>query len=312
MVLWAVAATLIVIILVLIFYAYRRQVKKICRQLTFQKDHRTNMRLTASLPFPELNNLIDGINEIIDLSHEVERTAQRNEIGLKETVTNLSHDIRTPLTSMDGYFQLLLQSESEQERLHYIDVIQSRISVLKEMLEELFTYAKLQNEAYTLELESVDFGKCVRDTVFSFYDELQNKGIAPEISFCEEPLPIAGNEEALHRTIQNIIKNALEHGDTLLSLSLNREKSEAVFCCSNDVQNPDEIDASKVFTQFYKADSARTHSSTGLGLFIAKGLVERMNGRIIASLQDNIFTIEVKFALQHSWFQQEEKAVSLF
>lgn len=297
MVLWAVAAILIVIILIMIFFAYRRQVRKICRQLAFQKDHRTNMRLTASLPFSELNDLIDGINEIIDLSHEIELTAQRNEIGLKEMITNLSHDIRTPLTSMDGYFQLLLQSESEQDRLHYINVIQSRISVLKEMLEELFTYAKLQNEAYTLELESLDFGKCVRDTVFSFYDELQNKGIVPEISFCEDPLPVVGNEEALHRTIQNIIKNALEHGNTSISLGLTCEKSEVIFCCSNDVQNPDEIDVSKVFTQFYKTDSARTHSSTGLGLFISKGLVERMNGKIIASLQNNIFTVEIRFTL---------------
>ena len=297
MVLWAVSATLIVIILILIFCAYRKQIKKICRQLAFQKDHRTNMRLTASLPFSELNDLIDGINDIIDLSHEVERTAQKNEIGLKETITNLSHDIRTPLTSMDGYFQLLQQSESEQERLHYIDVIQSRISVLKEMLEELFTYTKLRNEAYTLELESLDFGKCVRDTVFSFYDELQNKGIVPEISFYEEALPITGNEEALHRTIQNIIKNALEHSNTSISLGLTREKSEVVFYCSNDVQNPNGIDTSKVFTQFYKADSARTHSSTGLGLYISKGLAERMNGKIIASLQDNIFTIEIRFTL---------------
>lgn len=300
MVLWAVAATLLVIILILMFYTYRRQVRRICRQLTFQKDHRTNMRLTASLPFSELNDLIDNINEIIDLSHEIERTAQRNETGLKETITNLSHDIRTPLTSMDGYFQLLQQSRSEQDRLHYINVIQSRISVLKEMLEELFTYTKLQNEAYTLELEPLDFGKCVRDTVFSFYDELQNRGILPEISFYEGPLPVIGNEEAIHRTIQNIIKNALEHGNTSISLGLSCEKPEVVFCCSNDVQNPDEIDTSKVFTQFYKSDSARSHSSTGLGLFISKGLVERMNGRITASLQDNVFKIEIRFTLLQS------------
>ncbi len=300
MVLWVIAATITVIILILIICDYRRQVKKICRHLAFLKDHRTNMRLSASLPFSELNDLIDGVNEIIDLSHKIEFSAQRNEIGLKETITNLSHDIRTPLTSMDGYFQLLQQCASEQERLHYIAVIQSRISVLKEILEELFTYAKLQNEAYTLELESLDFGKCVRDTVFSFYDEFQNKGIVPKISFCEVQLPIIGNEEALHRTIQNIIKNALEHGDSSIFLGLTCKKSEVVFCCSNNVQNPDKIDPLKVFTQFYKADSARTHNSTGLGLFIAKGLVERMNGWIIASLQGSIFKVEIGFPLRNN------------
>lgn len=300
MLLWAVIATTAVFILTVILCTYRRQVRKICRQLAFKNDHRTNMRLTASLPFPELNYLIDGINEIIDLSHEIELTSLKNENDLKETITNLSHDIRTPLTSMDGYFQLLAQCETEQERLHYTDIIRRRITVLTEMLEELFTYAKLQNGAYTLELYPLDFGKCVRDTVFSFYDEFQGKNIVPRIAFCEEMMPMIGNEEALHRTIQNIIKNAAEHGNNSISFGLTSEKSEAVFRCLNDVRTPDEIDTSKVFNQFYKADSARTHTSTGLGLYIAKGLVERMNGRIIASLRENIFEVEIRFPLLHS------------
>ena len=297
MFLWALIATIAVFILTIMLCAYRRQIKKICRQLAFFKAHKTNSRLAASLPFSELNELIDRVNEIIDLSREIERAAQKNEVDLKETITNLSHDIRTPLTSMDGYFQLMTQSKTEQERLHYINVIQSRISVLKEMIEELFTYAKIQNEAYTLELSPLDFGKCVRDTVFSFYDEFQNEGIVPQISFCEKPISVIGNEEAMHRTIQNIVKNAMEHGKMAISLELSCDDLEAVFRCSNEVRNPDEIDASKVFAQFYKADSARTHNSTGLGLFIAKGLVERMNGEIIAFLQDNIFTVEIKFPL---------------
>lgn len=298
MVLWTIAATVMVVVLILLFNSYRRQVKKTCRQLEFRNINKTNLRLTSALPFSELNELIDRINDLIDLSQDVERTSQKSKTDLKEAITSLSHDIRTPLTSMDGYLQLLSQSQSEVERNHYLAVIQSRISVLKEMLEKLFTYTKLQSEAYTLELEPLDFGKCVRDTVFSFYDEFQNKEIVPEISFCEGPLQIIGNDEALHRAIQNLIKNALEHGNTSIFLGLTCEKSEVVFCCSNDVQNPDEIDISKVFTQFYKADSARTHSSTGLGLFIAKGLIDRMNGRIIANLQNSFFTIEIRFCIQ--------------
>lgn len=298
MVLWTIAATAMVVVLILLLISYRRQVKKTCRQLEFHNSHKTNLRLTSSLPFSELNELIDCINNLIDLSQDVERTSQKSEADLKEAITSLAHDIRTPLTSMDGYLQLLSQSQSEDERNHYLAVIQSRISVLKEMLEKLFTYTKLQSEAYTLELKPLDFGKCVRDTVFTFYDEFQNKEIIPEISFCEKPLQIMGNEEALHRAIQNLIKNALEHGNTSISLGLTCEKSEVVFCCSNDVQNPNEIDISKVFTQFYKADSARTHSSTGLGLFIAKGLVERMNGKIIADLQNSLFMVEIRFCLQ--------------
>ena len=268
-----------------------------CRQLAFLKEHQTNLRLTSDLPLKELNELVDGINDILDLSREIRKSAQQSEDSLKETITNLSHDIRTPLTSMDGYFQLLVQSDSEEERQHYIAVIQNRITSLKDMLEELFTYTKLQNESYELAVESLDFGKCVFDTVFSFYDEFQKKDIEPKIDFCEGHLFIAGNHEAIRRALQNIIKNALEHGQKKIVFELQQNNDQVIFRCLNDVENPDEIDMAQVFSRFYKADSARSNTSTGLGLSIAKGLIEKMGGTIQADLNANIFAIEIGFLI---------------
>ena len=295
MVIWASAATAAAVILIVILILYRRQVRKTGRQLEFLKDRRTNLRLTSDLPLKEFNELIDGINEVIDQSREVRESAQHNEMQLKETITNLSHDIRTPLTSLDGYFQLLQQSDSEEERRKYVGIIQSRISSLKEMLEELFTYTRLQDADYELETERIDFGKCAYDTVFSFYDEFQNRGIEPQVDFCGGHLFVRGNEEAVRRALQNLIRNALVHGHTGISLELFEENGKAVFRCSNDVAHPEEIDIERVFSRFYKADSARTHTSTGLGLSIAKGLVERTDGEIRAELEGECFVVEILF-----------------
>ena len=297
-VLACIIATVVAAITILILIVYRRQVKMTCRQLAFLKEHQTNLRLTSDLPLKELNELVDGINDILDLSREIRKSAQQSEDSLKETITNLSHDIRTPLTSMDGYFQLLVQSDSEEERQHYIAVIQNRITSLKDMLEELFTYTKLQNESYELAVESLDFGKCVFDTVFSFYDEFQKKDIEPKIDFCEGHLFIAGNHEAIRRALQNIIKNALEHGQKKIVFELQQNNDQVIFRCLNDVENPDEIDMAQVFSRFYKADSARSNTSTGLGLSIAKGLIEKMGGTIQADLNANIFAIEIGFLIQ--------------
>ena len=232
---------------------------------------------------------------MIDQSREVRESAQHNEMQLKETITNLSHDIRTPLTSLDGYFQLLQQSDSEEERRKYVGIIQSRISSLKEMLEELFTYTRLQDADYELETGRIDFGKCAYDTVFSFYDEFQNRGIEPQVDFCGGHLFVRANDEAVRRALQNLIRNALVHGHTGISLELFEENGKAVFRCSNDVAHPEEIDIERVFSRFYKADSARTHTSTGLGLSIAKGLVERMDGEIRAELEEERFVVEILF-----------------
>lgn len=298
MTLWAIVATVVALIVSGVLAAYRQQVKKTYHRLAFLKEHKTNMRLTSDLPFSELNNLIDNINDVLDLSRDIQRVSQQSEDSLKETITNLSHDIRTPLTSMDGYFQLLVQSDSEKERQHYIAVIQNRITSLKDMLEELFTYTKLQNDSYELAVESLDFGKCVFDTVFSFYDEFQKKDIEPKIDFCEGHLFIAGNHEAIRRALQNIIKNALEHGQKKIVFELQQNNDQVIFRCLNDVENPDEIDMAQVFSRFYKADSARSNTSTGLGLSIAKGLIEKMGGTIQADLNANIFAIEIGFLIQ--------------
>lgn len=293
--LWAVIAAVVIIAAAGTGTAYRRQIKKICRQLAFLKENKTNLRLTSDLPFSELGDLIDSINEVIDQSREVQKKAQQTGDSLKETMTYLSHDIRTPLTSMDGYFQLLAQSESEAERRLYIAVIQSRITSLKDMLEELFTYTRMLNDDYELVLEPVDFGKCVYEAVFSFYDELQQKGIEPELNLWEGRLYMNGNNEAIRRILQNIIKNALEHGQKQISLSLHKNHTDIIFRCSNDVPDPDTIIISQVFSRFYKADAARSSASTGLGLSIAKGLTERMGGKIRARLENAVFTVEIQF-----------------
>lgn len=297
MILWAIAATGAAIILLLTGIAYRRQVKKTCRQLAFLKEHKTNLHLTSEVPFSDLNELIDQINHLLLESQEIQRTAKQSEDSLKETITNLSHDIRTPLTSLDGYFQLLSECEAEEDRNHYISVIQKRISSLKDLLEELFTYTKLQNEAYVLPLETIDFSKCVYDTLFSFYDDFTEKGIEPAVNFCDKRLLTTGNEEAVHRMLQNILKNALEYGFSNIRLTLWDDGQTIRFRCENDVRYPEEIQIDQVFTRFYKADFARTHSSTGLGLSIAQKLTEKMNGKIIASLEDSLFSIEVRLPL---------------
>ncbi len=297
MLIWAVSATVIAIILMLILIFYRRQIKKICRQLSFLKDHKSNMMLSGSSPVKEINDLTEEINEMIKKSYILQREALHSQEELRETITNLSHDIRTPLTSLDGYFQLMMETDSEEERQNYIRIIESRVKSLNMMLEELFTYTKLQNKEYQIEMEKTDFGKIVFQTMFSFYDEFEKKEIKPKIDFSEETMIVAGNEEALQRAFQNVIKNVLEHGNHRVWLSLYKEEGKAVFKCSNEIDNSEEIDLERIFSRFYKEDKARSRTSTGLGLSIAKKLVERLNGEISAEIRESVFSIVIKMNL---------------
>lgn len=294
---WAISTTVLCMILIGIFAAYRRQVKNTCRHLAFLKENETNLRLRGELPFPELNELADEVNEVLDMTWKLRKETRQGAQNLKEAITNISHDIRTPLTSLDGYFQLLSGAETEEERSQYLAVIRGRIQSLKDMLEELFTYTKLQNESFLLELTPVDFKKCVCDTLFSFYNEFSERGITPKVELCEERVHIVGNQEAIARMLQNILKNVLEHGSTEVQLRLRLEGTKVCFICENKVENAEKIDISQVFFRFYKADPARNHSSTGLGLAIAKGLAEKMNGSMEAGLAEDRFRLSVYFSI---------------
>lgn len=294
---WAWIATALCVIILIVFLAYRRQVKKTCRHMVFQQENKTNLRLYAGLPFGELNELVDEVNKLLDDSDRLKRTVCNHEKDLKAAITNISHDIRTPLTSLDGYFQLLVRTADEEERQKYIQVIGNRIQSLKSMLEELFTFTKLQNDEYFLPLERLDFKKCFCDTLFSFYNDFKERGIEPVVEICEEEVFILGNREALSRIAQNLIKNVLEHGRRKVHISLSLSGEEVVLFSKNQVEEGEEIDVEKVFVQFYKADKARSHASAGLGLAIAKGLTERMKGELSAGMEDGWFCLTARFPL---------------
>lgn len=293
MVLWAVLVTVACLILLLLLLALRREIKKLCLQLVFLKGHATNMRLQGGVPLCGLNGLVDEINALLDRTGEVERSAKTSQEELKEAITNLSHDIRTPLTSLDGYFQLLEESECLEERQRYSAVIRTRITMLKELLEELFTFTKLQNDSWQLALEPVDLHKCLLDVIFSFYNEWTAKGLQPDLQIEDAPCWVLGNQEALGRVLQNVLKNTLLHGDGEIQLSLKSAGDTVCFSCANRVAHPEKIDVAQLFSRFYKQDSARTKTSTGLGLSIARGLSERMEGQLTANLTGARFEIRL-------------------
>ena len=287
----------IIILQSIIMWKYQRQVKDICRQLAFLMKHDSIMLIHRYFGLGVIGMLSFWLNYLLELRRKEKRYYQEKETLIADTYTNLSHDIRTPLTSLDGYFQLMEACENVEEQRRYLNIIHERIHSLNEMLEELFMFTKLKNESYRLELTSCCINRILKETVFSYYDDWVRREIQPDIQITEEQLYIDGNKQGLSRIIQNVIKNGLDHGEKKIRIVLKREQNRAVLRISNQVIASEKIDIEHVFDRFYKADAARSKTSTGLGLSIAREFVRRMNGEIGAKIEENEFIVEMSFNL---------------
>lgn len=288
--------SVLLIVVTIKYILYRRQIGELCRQLSFLKETTTNNRLTTYMTERELLLLAELINDIYDKHEQSELALREKERRMKELIANVSHDIRTPLTSLKGYFELLMQEYGDKQsdrEMQYAMVMNERMNTLNDLLDELFTYTKLQSDDYVLELSEYDITRLILDTLFSFYGIFKDKGIEPVLDINETSVITSCNEVAVKRVVANIIRNAMLHGTGDIRIKYGMTDGGVEFICSNRVANPDEVDVDMVFDRFYKADKARNKSSTGLGLAIARELVERMGGSITARMDGDEFEIRV-------------------
>lgn len=270
-------------------------IRDVYNQINFINNHETNKVITKRFSLKGTNMLIAKLNEMLSINRKMVQEYKLKEEALKEAITNISHDIRTPLTSLDGYFQLLLEATSEVEQERYMGIIQKRIEKLKHLLEDMFTYMKVQDESYRLYLEPCNITKIVCENLFLYYENFKVKGIEPKIDIPEKPIVIEGNISVLNRVIDNLINNSLNHGNDYIGVTLLDEGDFVKLIFENDIEDEDNIDIDNIFNRFYKQDKARTVSSTGLGLTIVKELVDAMDGKIVANISKGIFSIEISF-----------------
>lgn len=228
-----------VAVLIAVLVKIRAQLRDINEQLDFLCEKDTNMLLLTDTNMADIGRLKERINRFLEQWHRQREAAAKKEQMISDTYTNLSHDIRTPLTSLDGYFQLLRDETDKNAQEHYIDIIQERITSLKDMLEELFMVTKLKNDSFKLELSNCCVSRLLKQTVFSYYEEWKKQSIEPSLDICEDTIFITANVQALRRVFQNVIKNALVHGQK--SICIQMRQQDSCNCRASDYERTSKI-----------------------------------------------------------------------
>lgn len=250
----------------------------------------TNILIDISTRDPYLRNLASEINVQLRLLRKERHRYQQGDLELKEAVTNISHDLRTPLTAISGYLDLLEREEKSEIVQRYLSQIQNRTEVLKNLTEELFCYSMVTS-LQDLKPERMDIVRVLEESLLSFYAIMQEKGIQPQIDLPDEPIWCDLDTGAVNRIFSNIISNALKYSDGDLSVVMDKY---GCITFENTAQNLNAVAVGRLFDRFYTVESSR--NSSGLGLSIAKILVERMGGNISAQYQNSKLSIKIFFS----------------
>lgn len=271
------ALAAIVLILCVRLCLLQKSLDEIAAQLEERLDSDTNNPIFLSARDPHARKLAGALN--VQLK-ELRRLRQRYENGdreLKEAVTNVSHDLRTPLTAICGYLELLDRGDKTTDQARYLALIADRAEAMRQLTEELLRYSVATGPEEELTLESVDLNAAVEEAVASFYGALVEGGVTPHVSLWSERVVRRLDRAALSRVLGNLLNNALRHGGGDLEVTLD---SAGVITLSNTAPELDEVQVGRLFDRFYTVETGR--SSTGLGLSIARSLTERMGGTIAA------------------------------
>jgi signal transduction histidine kinase len=249
----------------------------------------TNVQITVSSGDKTVTRLAKAINLQLTKLRKSKQQYSDGDRELKEAITNISHDLRTPLTAICGYLDLLEKQNHSEDTERYIEQIRNRSEVLKQLTDELFRYSIISSTP-DLSYKKVNLCRVLEESLISFEGTMQQAGIQPEIQMPSVPVWRSLDYSAVVRVFGNIINNAIRYSDGDFQVCL-EENGSITF--SNTANKLTTVEVGKLFDRFYTVDTAR--KSTGLGLAIAKTLVEKMNGKIEANIKNKKLNIVICF-----------------
>lgn len=266
-----------------------KQLKEINRELE------ENRIVKLTLPDKDAEELLMVVNESLQAIREQKNVYAKREKELKQQIENISHDLRTPLTSMLGYLRIMETGGLNPEEREDIQTVLRKAERLQELITQFYDYTKVTASDYSLALESIEVTKLLRESLADAYPELEKRQLEVDVQIPQGSLWITGNVNAMQRVLQNLLQNAVRYAKSHLEVIVYEGEGEVEITFANDVEDMNVSDVERLFERFYTPDASRTQGSTGLGLTIAKEFVEKMKGSMEAELVGEKLRIVMRF-----------------
>lgn len=287
---------LIVIIFILFLYLIflKKEIKNITKKIQIIDKENSNILLNKEFDDRTLHNLINQINVLIKAINQKEIDAYTKNKSMKKMITNIAHDLRTPLTSAIGYIDLLKKEElPKEEKQKYIIIIEERLSKLSNLITNFFDFCKIILKDEEIELKEENIIEILENEIVNFYDDFSKQNRIININCKQEKIELVTNKMLLIRIFDNLLINSYKHSKSDVTINVenvdNKIRIEVINKLEDYSLNTDEM-----FDEFYTSDISRTKGNTGLGLAIAKEFVQLLNGKIYAKKNDGFLMIVIE------------------
>lgn len=289
---WLVAGLLLVIIVLIIKLAtIKESVRKIRADFVAFSKGDSNMQIMVDSRDKDICKLATDMNEALREQRKMYLLYHQGDREMKTAITNISHDLRTPLTAINGYLELLKEEEKSDNVNRYLSIIEERTDHMKKLTEEMFEYSVVSSlDEEELKIEDVDLNRMLEDCVMNYYGAFTEKGIELSVNITENKIIRKLDKVRTERVFSNLVSNALKYSAGDLAISMD---DEGTIVFANTAHNLSPVIVEHMFGRYYTVENAR--NSTGLGLFIAKTFVERMHGEIRAEYKDDKLFIILSF-----------------
>lgn len=271
------------------FISLKKQLRKIEKQV-YNKE-----RVNITLNDKDIEKLAATINNNMQEQKQVEIDIINREERLKQNISDIAHDLRTPLASIRGYITLL-DNCTEQEKKEYINIIERKSEELNLLINNFYEISLFDNSSLKIQTTSIDIVQVIMEIVISNYALIKNNEIEIDNRLPEKQIKIYGEELTCKRIIQNLISNSIKYSNGYISIQLDEFDNEVIFTIKNSVLELKESDLDHLFERFYTVDKSRNRSGSGLGLYIVKLLLKKIGGEVRdISLEDGILSISIMF-----------------
>lgn len=276
-----------------LYFLLKKDLKALNKDILHRLDKESKATLTTQSSNREIVEFTGTINYLFLEKENTKLEYKKIDQELKENISNISHDFRTPLTAILGYCDLLLKSDLTEETKEYVYIINKKAKFLHHLIQDFYDFSRIMSTDYPINIDFVSICELLKEVIFEYYEDFTDKDSSIDINIPNEEIKTISDIDALRRIFSNLISNMLMHGIGGYKIKLAKKGKDAYISFENKVIFMDQEKVERIFERSYAMDLSRGSNKSGLGLSIVKELAHRLNHDLEFSLKDNIFKIEI-------------------